>query len=218
MIIITENHKRKLYDLFNLNNHIAAKQRIEILCDILNKHHQYFDITNNLQLSHFLGQVFAESDRFRAFEEYASGAAYEGRKDLGNTVKGDGVKYKGRGAIQVTGRVNYQKMSKLLSQLPWLDESDKKRAASIVENPQLVQLPFFGNLTALLYWKDRKLSQLCKQDDETVLIQRLNSKIKQWYMYQCSPIEAITRKINGGVNHLDIRKQNYLNIRNIFTD
>ena len=32
---------------------------------------------------------------------------YESRKDLGNTVKGDGKKFLGRGFVQITGRKNY---------------------------------------------------------------------------------------------------------------
>ncbi|MEC5323320.1 hypothetical protein [Aurantimonas sp. A3-2-R12] len=60
------------------------------------------------KLAYILGTAFLESDRFKAMEEYASGKAYEGRRDLGNTQHGDGVRFKGRGFVMITGRANYR--------------------------------------------------------------------------------------------------------------
>jgi predicted chitinase len=73
-----------------------------------------FEITTYLREAAFLAQLAHESGELRYMEELASGAAYEGRKDLGNTQPGDGVRYKGRGPIQLTGRANYQKYGDLL--------------------------------------------------------------------------------------------------------
>lgn len=81
-----------------------------------------------------LAYIFAtakhESDNFRTMTEYASGKAYEGRKDLGNTEKGDGVKFKGRGFVQLTGRRNYQDWSRRLGR-------DLLKEPTLVERPDI---------------------------------------------------------------------------------
>lgn len=61
-------------------------------------------------------------------EEFASGRAYEGRRDLGNTQSGDGVRFKGRGYVQITGRRNYEDWSRRLG-------------IDLVSNPELASRP-----------------------------------------------------------------------------
>lgn len=64
-------------------------------------------INTLLRQAAFISQIAHESVELKYFEEIASGAKYEGRTDLGNTRPGDGVRFKGRGPIQLTGRSNY---------------------------------------------------------------------------------------------------------------
>ncbi|WP_234852471.1 glycoside hydrolase family 19 protein [Pseudoxanthomonas winnipegensis] len=122
-----------------------------------------FGITTPLQHAHFLAQVAHESDGFATATEYASGRAYEGRADLGNTKPGDGVRFKGRGLIQLTGRANYQAYS--------LDLYGDDRC---VQNPAMVaQLPDAA-LAAGWFWKTRRLNELADQDNVLKVTRRIN--------------------------------------------
>lgn len=100
--------------------------------------------------SAFLSQVAHESADLRYMEEIASGKQYEGRKDLGNTHKGDGVRYKGRGPIQVTGRANYRAAGKALG-------------VDLEGHPTLAATPKYAFKIAAWYWKSRSLNGLADQ-------------------------------------------------------
>lgn len=183
--------------------------------DVFNAYADYFGIDSRLETCHFLAQIAHECDQWNAYEEYASGTAYEGREDLGNTQPGDGVKFKGRGPIQTTGRKNYQTTGHELAKLPFL--SGEERALfqddRLLNQPDLLADPKFGTLAAFIYWTTRELNSLCQPDESQVTIRRFNGQ--KWYNYTCPPIEAITRKINGGVNGLPERTANYKKLQAI---
>lgn len=111
-----------------------------------------YEITTRLRIAHFLAQTCHESAGFRTTEEFASGEAYEGRADLGNTQPGDGVRYKGRGLLQLTGRANYRTYGKALD-------------VDLEARPELAGEPVLSLRIACEYWKRRGINALCDADD-----------------------------------------------------
>ena len=131
-------------------------------------------IDTPLRCMHFLAQIGHESAGFRYTEEIASGEAYEGRADLGNTQPGDGVRFKGRGLIQLTGRANYAAYGKAIG----VDLVDTDAYETLATDPERAVD------VACWFWSTHGLNALADADD----------------------IEAVTRRINGGLNGLDDRK------------
>jgi len=120
-----------------------------------------YAITTRLRIAHFLGQTCHEAAGFRTTEEFASGDAYEGRRDLGNTKPGDGRRYKGRGLIQLTGRANYRDTGKALN----ID----------LENfPERALQPALSLSIACEYWKSRRINAAADNDDLITVTRLIN--------------------------------------------
>lgn len=120
-----------------------------------------FGITNEKRAWMWLAQTGHESLSLRYLEEIASGAAYEGRKDLGNTQPGDGVKYKGRGPIQITGRANYTKAAGALG-------------VDLVNRPQLAAEPQYAFRVSGWWWAAHGLNAIADTGSVRDATKRIN--------------------------------------------
>lgn len=120
-----------------------------------------YEINTPLRKAAFLAQVGHESGQLRYVKELASGEAYEGRKDLGNNSKGDGVRYKGRGLIQLTGKANYVSLAMDLD-------------IDCIIRPEALEEPVNAARSAGWFWKRKNLNVLADKGDFLTLTKRIN--------------------------------------------
>ena len=121
-----------------------------------------FEINTDLGQQHFLAQCAHESDHFKTTQEYASGAAYNGRRDLGNVQAGDGPRFKGRGLIQLTGRANYTNASRELGD------------PDILAKPETVERFPLAATVSGWFWKKNNLNAVADRDDPRAVCKIVN--------------------------------------------
>jgi putative chitinase len=177
----------------------------QIFLPYLNDVFTKFNISTSARQLCFLAQVCHESGGLYYTEELATGQAYEGRRDLGNINPGDGIKFKGRGLIQITGRSNYMAVGQALQ-------------ADFINNPTLLggknihfcspdQLKYAA-LSAGWFWNKTGLNSLA---DKINVQQSIDEGAN------LENFKAITKRINGGYNGLADRIQRYQQGRLLFT-
>ena len=146
----------------------------------------------------FLAQLGHESGGLFYTEELASGKAYEGRQDLGNIHPGDGIRFKGRGLIQITGRANYETLSldfgeDFITQPQLLGGKNSK-----VCTPQQLR---YAALSAGWFWNRKKLNDIADLIDINRPVDE-GDNLKHY--------KEITKKINGGYNGLQDRVNRFM--------
>lgn len=112
-----------------------------------------FEINTPERIAAFIAQGAHETNQLLWLKELASGKEYEGRKDLGNVNPGDGVRYKGRGFFQLTGRSNYSKCGDALG-------------VDLINNPELAEKPELTFRIGGWFWSTHNLNDLADINDD----------------------------------------------------
>ncbi|RQN40799.1 glycoside hydrolase family 19 protein [Paraburkholderia tropica] len=157
---------------------------------LLNEKMTKYGIITCYQKAHFLAQCFHESARFETTIEFASGEGYNPgvHKDAiknGNTVMGDGPKYKGKGLIQLTWKNTYKAYSDY-------------RGIDFVSNPDLVASNMENAIDASC-WFWRHKGGIQKKYDA-------NGDINVLIDHEKNNVTMVTLAVNGGDNGLKERQ------------
>ena len=128
-----------------------------------------FEINNPARAAAFLSQLAHESGQFKFMMEIWGPTPAQKRyeppgdlaRQLGNTVAGDGKRFKGRGPIQLTGRANYKTYGELLG-------------VDLITNPDRAAEKDVAFRTAGLYWKKNRLNELADKQWFLTITKRIN--------------------------------------------
>lgn len=122
-----------------------------------------------------------EALAFARNPEGIANRVYANRMGNGGEESGDGWAFRGRGLIQITGRDNYASMSSLMGK-------------DLTIWPDALLLPLDACRSAALWWKANGLNALAD---------KLSGSGER------KTFEAITKRVNGGLNGIDDRWEIY---------
>ncbi|WP_068955695.1 hypothetical protein [Pararhizobium polonicum] len=146
VIVLSQKVTAKfLYPYFAEN----AKPRLDEDFVYLQNALKEFKVSDPRLVAIILATLAIETPSFNAYEEpAAAGERYEGSDGLGNTQPGDGVKFRGRGYVGITGRQNYTAMASRLG------------FPSLLDVPEDAKKPEVAARIALAWIMDRQKSYI----------------------------------------------------------
>ena len=147
----------------------ASQRKRQLYLQPLNDAMQAYGINSLARAAAFIAQIAHESGELNFMEELwgptAAQKRYEPPSDLarrlGNTEKGDGFRFKGRGPIQITGRANYQTYGALLG-------------IDLISAPERAASPEVAFKIAGLFWQRNGLNALADAGNFRAITQRIN--------------------------------------------
>lgn len=106
----------------------------------------------------------AKAEKYARKPEKIANLVYGNRMGNGDEASGEGFKYRGRGYIQLTGKVNYQSFDKVVDE-------------NLTDNPDLVATKY-PLLSAAWFWNSRTLNTLADKGatdaDVTAITKKVN--------------------------------------------
>lgn len=142
-----------------------ARSQAGVFASVLNVAMLRYQIIGPKRMAAFIAQIGHESGQLQYVREIwgptAAQLRYEGRADLGNTVAGDGSRYRGRGLIQITGRANYVACGEALG-------------FDLVNHPELLEQPQYACLSAAWFWATKGLNTLADAGEFNTITRRIN--------------------------------------------
>ncbi len=128
-------------------------------------------LTDTASVIAVLATVGTEVASFEPINEFGGPSyfskMYDGRADLGNTHPGDGVRYHGRGFIQLTGRANYRGY-------------EQKLGVPLEEKPELALDPAVAARVLGRYFKDRGIAGDARKGDWEAVRRKVNGGLNGW--------------------------------------
>lgn len=102
-----------------------------------------------------------DANEYARNPEKIANVVYANRLGNGDTASGDGWKYRGRGAIQLTGKSNYTEFAKSIGK-------------TLEETVTYLETMEGAIESACWFWKTRNINQTCDSDDIVLMTKKIN--------------------------------------------